>query len=118
MSVRKLAYGSRHSFQKTIWSALALTVALTVASLSAQGASVFEDFILPEDHTMLYISYAVLAGAVIAAGIFFVHVFRDRKQSRQFRKKFIARKKKLLNEVMESGEERETAGQEESTSRN
>lgn len=77
----------------------------------------WEDFILPEDHTFLYISYAILAGAVIAAGIFFLYVFRDRKHSRLFREKFIARKKKLLTRVMNPEAEGESTAEEEPLTR-
>ena len=74
----------------------------------------FEQFVMPKDYTLRYISYAILAGTVLACLFLFIHVRRDRKNAEAFREKFIARKRKLLNRVLEAegSEKKETPPEE------
>jgi len=74
----------------------------------------FEKFVLPEDNRFQYISIAVLVGTALASLFLIIHIFRDRKQSKEFREKFIEKKKKQLARVMnenpESYQKKQEAG--------
>ncbi len=64
----------------------------------------FEKFIIIKDNTFLYLSYIILSGTGVIFLLFFLHLYHDRKQNKLYREKFIARKKKLLNRMMEAQE--------------
>lgn len=66
-------------------------------------ATEFEKFEMPEDNTIKYISIAILAGTIFLSLFFLFQIFRDRKHNREFREKFIARKKKQVSELVKEG---------------
>ena len=63
----------------------------------------FEKFIIPEDNTFLYVSYAIGIGAILACLGFFIHMWRDRRHNRAYREHFIKRKKRELTRIMDRG---------------
>jgi hypothetical protein len=66
-------------------------------------ASGFEKFVLPKDYTITYISIAILGGTILLSLFFLFQMFKDRRQNRQYRERFIARKKKQVSDLVEQG---------------
>jgi hypothetical protein len=59
-----------------------------------------EKFVYAEDNTMLYITFFVFGLTILIVGFFFITVFRDRKHNREYRTRFIEKKKELLKRAL------------------
>lgn len=62
----------------------------------------YEPFKIPEDTTFIYISLIILGGALVAFVFFLIHTLLDRKENRKYREKFIQRKKRELQRILDS----------------
>lgn len=62
----------------------------------------FEKYVIPEDNTMFYVTLFIFGLTIVIVGFFFISVFQDRKRAREYRSRFIAKKKQLLREAMAS----------------
>ncbi|MBU0755958.1 MAG: hypothetical protein KJ645_12515 [Planctomycetes bacterium] len=63
----------------------------------------FEKFVLPKDNTIAQISMVILAGTIVLSLFFLFQIFKDRKYNRDYRDKFIARKKKQVQAMVKDG---------------
>ena len=63
----------------------------------------YEPFVPPEDRATPMLMWFFGVFAILLVGFFFLSVFRDRKEARRFRARFIERKKRQLSAVMTSG---------------
>ena len=60
-----------------------------------------EKYLYPKDETIFYITLFIFGLTILMVGFFFFTVFRDRKHNREYRARFIAKKKELLQRAIE-----------------
>lgn len=61
-----------------------------------------DKFIIPEDNTMLMVTFFILGMTLFLLGFFFFTVFRDRRRNREYRAQFIRKKKAQLEQALKN----------------
>jgi hypothetical protein len=59
-----------------------------------------EKFVYPEDNTMVMVTLFIFGLTLLILGFFFFTVYKDRKLNREYRARFIEKKKQQLQRAM------------------